>query len=97
MSLPLDSVVARACSREQRARLAFTARAWVLAIPVEVSLASVGLATYKVEIVPQGALPRTSSGKPQRRKTRQMFLDGTLPKARGVQNTEGESQDATSA
>ncbi len=58
---------------------------------------AVGLATYKVEIVPQGALPRTSSGKPQRRKTRQMFLDGTLPKTRGVESSEGEPADAASA
>ena len=29
---------------------------------------------------PQGALPRTSSGKPQRRKTKQMFLDGAFAK-----------------
>ncbi|MEO8799816.1 MAG: AMP-dependent synthetase, partial [Polyangiaceae bacterium] len=58
---------------------------------------AVGLATYKVEIVPQGALPRTSSGKPQRRKTRQMFLDGTLPKARGVQSSEGEPAEVVSA
>jgi fatty-acyl-CoA synthase len=42
----------------------------------------VGLSVHKVEIVPQGSLPRTSSGKAQRRKTKQMFLDGTLPKAR---------------
>ena len=40
--------------------------------------AELGLSVYKVEIVPQGALPRTSSGKPQRRKTRQMFLEGTF-------------------
>jgi fatty-acyl-CoA synthase len=44
--------------------------------------AAVGLSVHKVEIVPQGSLPRTSSGKPQRRKTKQMFLDGTLPKPR---------------
>jgi fatty-acyl-CoA synthase len=44
--------------------------------------AQVGLSVHKVEIVPQGSLPRTSSGKPQRRKTKQMFLDGTLPKPR---------------
>jgi fatty-acyl-CoA synthase len=44
--------------------------------------AQVGLAVHKVEIVPQGSLPRTSSGKPQRRKTKQMLLDGTLPKPR---------------
>ena len=48
----------------------------------------IGLAVHKVEIVPQGALPRTSSGKPQRRKTKQMFLDGTLPRARTVQGSE---------
>ncbi|CAN5734214.1 fatty acyl-AMP ligase [soil metagenome] len=40
----------------------------------------IGLAVWKVEIVPQGSLPRTSSGKPQRRKTKQMFIDGALPK-----------------
>jgi fatty-acyl-CoA synthase len=44
--------------------------------------AQVGLSVHKVEIVPQGSLPRTSSGKPQRRKTKQMFLEGTLPKPR---------------
>ncbi len=44
----------------------------------------------KSKIVPQGALPRTSSGKPQRRKTKQMFLEGTLPKRGGKeQNDEG--------
>jgi len=41
----------------------------------------IGLSVHKVEIVPQGMLPRTSSGKPQRRKTKQMFLDGSLPTA----------------
>ncbi|WP_394849013.1 fatty acyl-AMP ligase [Pendulispora brunnea] len=41
----------------------------------------IGLSVHKVEIVPQGMLPRTSSGKPQRRKTKQMFLEGTLPQA----------------
>ncbi len=40
----------------------------------------IGLAVWKVEIVPQGSLPRTSSGKPQRRKTKQMFVEGTLPR-----------------
>jgi fatty-acyl-CoA synthase len=37
-----------------------------------------GLSVHRVDIVPQGSLPRTSSGKPQRRKTKQMLLDGTL-------------------
>jgi fatty-acyl-CoA synthase len=40
----------------------------------------IGIAVWKVEMVPQGGLPRTSSGKPQRRKTKRMFIDGTLPK-----------------
>ncbi|MCA9589452.1 MAG: fatty acyl-AMP ligase [Myxococcales bacterium] len=42
------------------------------------------LSTHEVVIAPQGGLPRTSSGKPQRRKTKQMYLDGTLPRARAV-------------
>jgi fatty-acyl-CoA synthase len=48
----------------------------------------IGLAVHKVEIVPQGSLPRTSSGKPQRRRTKQMFLDGSLPRARTVQGSD---------
>lgn len=36
------------------------------------------LAVHTVRVVVPGTLPRTSSGKPQRRKTRQRFLDGTL-------------------
>jgi fatty-acyl-CoA synthase len=40
-----------------------------------------GLAAYAVVIVPQGSLPRTSSGKPQRRKTKQMYLDGSFTRS----------------
>ncbi len=43
------------------------------------------LNVYKVVVVPQGTLPRTSSGKAQRRKTRQMFLAGQLAQAQRVQ------------
>jgi fatty-acyl-CoA synthase len=43
-----------------------------------------GLTVNRVEIVPQGTLPRTSSGKPQRRKTKQLLLDGLLAKALGA-------------
>ena len=57
-------------------------------------LASFSLATHAVVIVPQGTLPRTSSGKPQRRKTRDLYLSGTLPRARGVQETEQGAGDA---
>ncbi len=57
----------------------------------QVVAAQIGLSVYKVEIVPQGGLPRTSSGKPQRRKTKQMFIDGTLPKPRNSADSPDES------
>jgi fatty-acyl-CoA synthase len=53
--------------------------------------AQFGLAVHEVVVAPLASLPRTSSGKPQRRKTREMFLDGTLPRARTVHPTEGET------
>ena len=46
--------------------------------------AQLGLAVHEVVVSPLASLPRTSSGKPQRRKTREMYLDGTLPRARSV-------------
>jgi fatty-acyl-CoA synthase len=55
---------------------------------------SFSLATHEVVIVPQGTLPRTSSGKPQRRKTRDLYLDGTLSRARNVQGKDGTAEDA---
>jgi fatty-acyl-CoA synthase len=57
-------------------------------------LANFSLTVHEVVIVPQGTLPRTSSGKPQRRKTRQMYLDGTLARARSVQGNGGKPEDA---
>lgn len=45
-------------------------------------VANFALTPKEVVLVAQGGLPRTSSGKLQRRKTRQMFLDGTLPRKR---------------
>jgi fatty-acyl-CoA synthase len=50
-----------------------------------------GLTVHEVVVAPLASLPRTSSGKPQRRKTRQMYVDGTLPRARAMQ----ASVDAT--
>jgi len=47
--------------------------------------AQFGLTAYEVVVSPLASLPRTSSGKPQRRKTREMYLDGSLPRARSVQ------------
>ena len=38
-----------------------------------------GLQPRRVSIVPVGTLPRTSSGKVQRRKTRELFENGELP------------------
>jgi fatty-acyl-CoA synthase len=46
-----------------------------------------GLTAHEVVVAALASLPRTSSGKPQRRKTRQMYLDGTLPRARVVQGS----------
>lgn len=57
-------------------------------------VADFALAPHDVLVVPQGTLPRTSSGKPQRRKTRQMYLDGTLVRARTVQATDAQADDA---
>ena len=57
-------------------------------------VADFALTPHEVVIVPQGTLPRTSSGKPQRRKTRQMYLDDTLARARTVQGASGEPEDA---
>jgi fatty-acyl-CoA synthase len=59
----------------------------------EAILSNFSLNTHEVAIVPQGTLPRTSSGKPQRRKTKQMYLDGTLPRARAVQGTSDTTSD----
>jgi fatty-acyl-CoA synthase len=56
-------------------------------------LSHFSLSTYDVVIVPQGTLPRTSSGKPQRRKTRQLYLEGTLSRARVVQGNSGKADE----
>jgi fatty-acyl-CoA synthase len=49
-----------------------------------------GLTVHEVFVAPLASLPRTSSGKPQRRKTRQMYVEGTLPRARSVQSSSPE-------
>jgi fatty-acyl-CoA synthase len=51
-----------------------------LANAIAASLAATfALAAYRIQIVPSGTLPRTSSGKLQRAKARAMFIDGALP------------------
>jgi fatty-acyl-CoA synthase len=51
-------------------------------------LRAVGVAPWRIELVPQGTLPRTSSGKPQRSKTRDLFERGELPKLRSTAETQ---------
>jgi fatty-acyl-CoA synthase len=47
--------------------------------------AQFGLTPHEIVVAQLASLPRTSSGKPQRRKTRELYLAGTLPRARTVQ------------
>ncbi len=67
--------------------------------------AQFGLEVHEVVVTPPASLPRTSSGKPQRNKTRLMYLNGTLLRARSVhvppaaggdptQSTEGSAPTA---
>ncbi len=58
--------------------------------------AAFSLVVREVVVVAQGGLPRTSSGKPQRRKTREMYQDGTLARARTVQGV-GAQRERTGA
>jgi fatty-acyl-CoA synthase len=51
---------------------------------------SFSLNVHDVVIIPQGTIPRTSSGKPQRRKTKALYLDGTLTRARSVQEADAQ-------
>ncbi|MDP9001878.1 MAG: fatty acyl-AMP ligase [Myxococcota bacterium] len=48
--------------------------------------AQFGLTAHEIVIAPPSSLPRTSSGKPQRAKAREMYIAGTLPRARNVQD-----------
>jgi len=74
---------------------AFQADAAGLAEAISAAVtAQLGIAVHKVEIVPQGSLPRTSSGKPQRRKTKQMLLDGTLGERATPAKPSGASDDS---
>jgi fatty-acyl-CoA synthase len=55
---------------------------------------ALGLSVHTVKIVPQGALPRTSSGKAQRRKAKQMFLDGSFARTIPASISQGPGEDA---
>lgn len=50
-------------------------------------LRTIGITPWKVVLVAQGTLPRTSSGKPQRRKTRELFETSQLQVIRPGQRT----------
>jgi fatty-acyl-CoA synthase len=54
--------------------------------------AQFGLTPHEIVVMPLASLPRTSSGKPQRRKTREMHLAGTLPRARSVHDDVGNGE-----
>lgn len=45
---------------------------------VDVVQREIGLAAWQVVLIPPGTVPKTSSGKLQRRRTKQQFEDGTL-------------------
>ena len=45
-------------------------------------LQSAGVSPWQVVLVAQGSIPKTSSGKPQRRKTRELFATGGLQRVR---------------
>ncbi len=48
-----------------------------------------GLTVHEIVVAPFASLPRTSSGKPKRRETKQKYLDGSLSRARTVQSVQG--------
>lgn len=50
--------------------------------------AQFGLTPHEIVVTPLASLPRTSSGKPQRSKTRELYLAGTLARARSVHGGE---------
>jgi fatty-acyl-CoA synthase len=56
----------------------------------EVVVGTIGLNPWQVVLIPPGTVPKTSSGKLQRRKTRQQFEEGTL----GQEAPTTESLDA---
>lgn len=58
-----------------------------------------GLSVHEVVVAQLASLPRTSSGKPQRRKTREMYLAGTLARVRdaAIENDETHGAAATAS
>jgi fatty-acyl-CoA synthase len=53
--------------------------------------AQFGLTPHEIVVASLASLPRTSSGKPQRRRAREMYLDGTLARARSVHDNQPQA------
>jgi fatty-acyl-CoA synthase len=56
-----------------------------------------GLNVHAVPVIPPGTLPKTSSGKLQRRKTRELYLADKLPQHRGAVGAGGAAPDEGSS
>jgi fatty-acyl-CoA synthase len=69
-------VAAEVRERDMRRRAAIAA-----AVTEQVSR-GLGLPPDRVELLPQGSIPKTTSGKLRREETKQLFLDGTLSAAK---------------
>lgn len=83
-------VVAEWAGRERpsEARLAEIQRAINGAVSSQI-----GISPWRVQLIPAGSIPKTSSGKLQRRRTKQQFEDGTL----GVETSSTDSIQAKTA
>jgi len=85
-----DNVVAFGVQAEDEERLVVIAeapRSQVERLHQEIPqrvLEEIGLSVWKVELVGPGTLPKTSSGKPQRRKTKALWLEGRLVRGNEV-------------
>jgi fatty-acyl-CoA synthase len=79
-----DNVVAFSVTEDGEERLvivAETSRSQAAGLRAEIPtrvLDEIGLNVWKVELVTLGTLPKTSSGKPQRRKTKSLWSTGQL-------------------
>lgn len=74
-----EQIVVVAETRERDA----LAREMLVGRVIEAVTARVGVPPDRVELVPPGAVPKTSSGKIQRRESKRLHLEGSLAQARG--------------
>ena len=59
-----------------------TRRAAIVAAITEQITKGLGLPPDRVELIPAGSIPKTSSGKLRREETKQLYLQGTLSKSK---------------